>query len=100
MTPRVVTIHQPECFPWLGFVDKAAQADAFVLLDDAQYSKNYFNNRNKVRTAQGWSWLTIPVETKGKPGQTFAEARMEAVGDPNLTRLFAGSMSGDCSTAG
>ena len=76
MTSRVVTIHQPECFPWLGFVDKAAQADVFVLLDDAQYSKNYFNNRNKVRTAQGWSWLTIPVETKGKPGQTFAEAKM------------------------
>ena len=76
MTSRVVTIHQPECFPWLGFVDKAAQADVFVLLDDAQYSKNYFNNRNKVRTAQGWSWLTIPIETAGKASQTFAEAKM------------------------
>ncbi|MEK7388076.1 MAG: WbqC family protein [Elusimicrobiota bacterium] len=76
MSPRVVAIHQPECFPWLGFLDKAAQADVFVLLDDAQYSKNYFNNRNKVRTAQGWSWLTIPVETAGRAGQTFAEAKM------------------------
>ncbi len=76
MTARVVTIHQPECFPWLGFVDKAAQADAFVILDDAQYSKNYFNNRNKVRTAQGWAWVTIPVETAGRASQTFAEAGM------------------------
>jgi len=74
VTAKVVSIHQPECFPWLGFVDKAASCDAFVLLDDAQYSKNYFNNRNKVRTAQGWSWLTIPVETKGRSSQTFAEA--------------------------
>lgn len=80
MTGRVVTIHQPECFPWLGFIDKAAQSDAFVLLDDAQYSKNYFNNRNKVRTAQGWAWVTIPVETKGKSSQTFAEAAMGADG--------------------
>lgn len=80
MTARVVTIHQPECFPWLGFLDKAAQADVFVLLDDAQYSKNYFNNRNKVRTAQGWTWLTIPVETAGKAAQTFAEAGMAGDG--------------------
>ncbi len=80
MTARVVAIHQPECFPWLGFVDKAAQADVFVILDDAQYSKNYFNNRNKVRTAQGWSWLTIPIETAGKAEQTFAEAKMGADG--------------------
>ena len=76
MTARVVAIHQPECFPWLGFIDKAAQADVFVLLDDAQYSKNYFNNRNKVRTAQGWTWVTIPVETAGRASQTFAEAAM------------------------
>lgn len=80
MTSRVVSIHQPECFPWLGFVDKAASCDAFVLLDDAQYSKNYFNNRNKVRTAQGWSWLTVPVETAGRSGQTFAESRLKEDG--------------------
>lgn len=80
MTRRVVAIHQPECFPWLGFVDKAAQADAFVVLDDAQYSKNYFNNRNKVRTAQGWTWVTIPVETAGRSAQTFAEAPMREDG--------------------
>jgi len=80
VTSRLVTIHQPECFPWLGFVDKAAQADVFVILDDAQYSKNYFNNRNKVRTAQGWAWVTIPVETAGKATQTFAEAAMVAGG--------------------
>lgn len=76
MTSRVVAIHQPECFPWLGFIDKAASSDVFVILDDAQYSKNYFNNRNKVRTAQGWSWLTIPIETAGRSAQTFAEAVM------------------------
>lgn len=80
MSRRVVAIHQPECFPWLGFIDKAASCDVFVILDDAQYSKNYFNNRNKVRTSQGWSWLTIPIETAGRAAQTFAEAVMREDG--------------------
>jgi hypothetical protein len=33
-----------------------------VLLDDAQFTKNYFHNRNRVRTKTGSSWITVPVE--------------------------------------
>ena len=57
-----VTIHQPEFAPWLGFFHKVRLADAIVLLDDVQYRKNYFQNRNRVRTSQGATWITIPVE--------------------------------------
>lgn len=56
-----VTIHQPECMPWLGFFDKISCADKFVVLDNVQFRKNYFQNRNKIRTADGWIWFTIPV---------------------------------------
>lgn len=56
-----VTIHQPEHMPWLGFFHKINMADVFVILDNVQYRKNYFQNRNKIRTAEGWSWLTVPV---------------------------------------
>ncbi|MCX5788599.1 MAG: WbqC family protein [Elusimicrobia bacterium] len=73
---RTVAIHQPECFPWLGFLDKARQSDVFIILDSVQYEKNYFQNRNKIRTADGWTWLTIPVETSGKLEQTIAQARI------------------------
>lgn len=66
---RTVTIHQPECLPWLGFVDKARQADVFVLLDCVQYRKDYFQNRNRIRTATGWTWLTVPVASH--PAQTL-----------------------------
>lgn len=75
--PRTVSIHQPECFPWLGFVDKAAQSDVFILLDDVQYEKNYFQNRNKIRTAQGWTYVTIPVLTTGRSKQTLAEVELQ-----------------------
>ena len=60
-----VTIHQPEFAPWLGFFDKVRQADQLVLLDDVQFRKNYFHNRNRIRTAQGWSWITVPIARSG-----------------------------------
>ena len=56
-----VAIHQPEHLPWLGFFDKALKADVFVLLDGVQFRKNYFQNRNKIRTHDGWTWITMPV---------------------------------------
>lgn len=56
-----LTIHQPEHLPWLGFFDKAAQADIFVLLDTVQYRKNYFHNRNRIKGTDHPVWLTLPV---------------------------------------
>lgn len=69
-----VAIHQPESFPWLGFLDKALRCDTFVLLDDVQYEKNYFQNRNKIRISQGWTWVTIP--TTAKLGQRIDEVEI------------------------
>lgn len=57
-----VTIHQPEHLPWLGFFHKICMADVYVVLDNVQFRKNYFQNRNKIRTADGWSWLNVPVK--------------------------------------
>ena len=59
-----VAIHQPQYMPYLGYFDKIARADHFVLLDHVQYKKNEFQNRNKIKTAQGWQWLTVPVRYK------------------------------------
>jgi hypothetical protein len=39
-----------------------AQADIFVLLDTVQYSKDSYTQRVKIRTQNGWIWLTIPIE--------------------------------------
>lgn len=57
----VVTVHQPEHLPWLGFFHKAYRADCIVILDNVQFRKNYFQNRNKIRTREGWQWITVPV---------------------------------------
>ncbi|TKB63071.1 MAG: hypothetical protein E8D48_07265 [Nitrospira sp.] len=56
-----VTIHQPQFLPWLGYLDKIDQADLFIMLDTVQFKKNEWQNRNRIRTAKGWQWLTVPV---------------------------------------
>jgi hypothetical protein len=62
----IVFVHQPEYIPWLGFFDKLARCDAFVIYDDAQYQHGGFHNRNRIRTPDGWNWLTVPI-THGHP---------------------------------
>ncbi|HEQ60092.1 MAG TPA: hypothetical protein ENN74_00625 [Firmicutes bacterium] len=62
MLKVIVTIHQPQYLPWLGYFGKILMADAFVLLDTVQYVKNEWQNRNRLRTPQGWQWITVPVE--------------------------------------
>jgi hypothetical protein len=58
-------ILQPSYIPWRGYFDQISQADLFVFYDDVQYDKNGWRNRNRIKTAQGLQWLTIPVHTKG-----------------------------------
>lgn len=58
----IVTIHQPEHLVWLGLIKKISDSDVFVILDSVQFEKNYFQNRNKIRTKEGWMWLTVPIK--------------------------------------
>jgi hypothetical protein len=60
-----IGIHQLMYLPWLGLFDRILKCDLFILLDNVAYSKNYFLNRNKIKTANGSLWLTIPVLLKG-----------------------------------
>ncbi|MHB8771655.1 MAG: WbqC family protein [Syntrophales bacterium] len=57
----IVAVHQPQYLPWLGYFDKIDRADVFVLLDTVQYKKNEWQNRNRIKTADGWQWITVPV---------------------------------------
>jgi len=72
-----VGIHQPMYLPWCGFFDRISKCDVFVLLDNVQYSKNYFINRNKIKTPSGWSWITIPVLTHGKLNQLIKDVEVD-----------------------
>lgn len=57
----LVGIHQPHYLPWLRYFEKIARADMFILLDDAQYNKNGWQNRNRIKHGGDAMLLTVPV---------------------------------------
>ncbi len=75
----LAAILQPSYLPWLGFFEQMTRADVFVYLDDVQYTKNDWRNRNRVKTANGPTWLTVPVATAGKLEQRIFEAEVSDI---------------------
>ena len=59
---KTVAIHQPAYLPYLGFFSKIHNSDVFVFLDNV--TKNEWINRNKIKTPDGWCWLTVPMVNK------------------------------------
>jgi hypothetical protein len=62
---RTAVVLQPSYLPWRGYFDLVDRADVFVFYDDVQYDKHGWRNRNRVKTANGTSWLTVPVHAHG-----------------------------------
>lgn len=60
---RTVAIHQPNFFPWLGYFNKIARADVFIILDNVQFPKTGGTWINRVQLAiQGApAWITVPI---------------------------------------
>lgn len=61
--------------PWLGYFDKMDRAGCFVLLDNVQYKRREWQNRNRIKTPQGVQWLTVPVS--GEYLALISEVRVE-----------------------
>ncbi len=61
-----VAIHQPNYFPYLGFFQKLAQADVFIILDNVQFVRGGYMNRNRIKGPADVQWLTVPVAKKGR----------------------------------
>jgi hypothetical protein len=73
---RLVGIVQPTYLPWLPFFERMAASDVFVLLDDVEYSKNSFFNRNAIKARQGRQLLTAPVLYRGNSRAKIREIRV------------------------
>jgi len=58
---RTAVIMQPTYLPWVGYFDLMDQADVFVFLDTVQFARRSWQQRNRIRTAKGLEWLTVPV---------------------------------------
>ncbi|WP_221048115.1 WbqC family protein [Methylogaea oryzae] len=77
MTHRTVVILQPGYLPWLGFFDQMLRSDVFVYYDDVQYDKHGWRNRNRIKSATGPIWLTVPVLNSGRHGQKILDVEID-----------------------
>src|SRR5690242_14203824 len=68
-----VAIVQSNYVPWRGYFDLIASVDEFILLDDAQYTRRDWRNRNKIKTPQRPRWLTIAVQVSGRYTQSISD---------------------------
>jgi len=59
-----VAIHQPHYLPWLRYIEKAARSDVFIVLDSVQFTKNGWQNRNRIKSPNGVVLLTVPVHAE------------------------------------
>ncbi len=76
-TPKRAAIMQPTFLPWCGYFALMDAVDLFVFLDDVQFDKRSWQQRNRIKTPNGVIWLTVPVLTKGRRDQTIAEAEIQ-----------------------
>ncbi len=74
-----IAICQPTYLPWMGYFDLIDQVEAFVLLDDVQFEKQSWQQRNRIKTPRGLQWLTVPVIFRGRLGQFIKDVEVRDI---------------------
>lgn len=77
MPPKVLGSVQPAYLAWIPFFQRMRESDVFVYLDDVKYSKNSFHNRNRINTAQGPQYLTVPIRYSGSSSATIRDIEID-----------------------
>ncbi|MGW0333550.1 WbqC family protein [Streptomyces sp. NPDC003011] len=76
----MIYIEQPPFAPWLGFCEALLGCDTIAFYDDVQYTQGGWQNRNRIKTADGLAWLTVPVVRES--GQLIKDTRIAPSFDP------------------
>jgi len=100
----IVTIHQPDFLPWLGFFERWRAGDLLIILDDVQFLRRGWHHRDKIKTPNGAQWLTVPIRKKALYSQKINTVQIDYSRDwqkafletirhsyskaPNFTRTF------------
>lgn len=79
----IVSGHQVAYLPWLGYFHKLSLCDTYVYMDTVQFVKNDWHNRNKIKTPQGWMWLSVPVDKRKTQGKGIHEVAIRGFEEPD-----------------
>jgi hypothetical protein len=74
---KILTAHQTAAYPWCGLIHKIMLADVFCLFDDVVMSNDDYERRNRIKTANGEIWLTIPIKSKGYRDKKLHELEID-----------------------
>lgn len=77
----IVAAHQPHYLPWLGYLDKVAKADVFVVMDDLQFEAQNYQNRQRLKLCGGAEWLTVPLH-RGSQSDRIIDKKIENSANP------------------
>lgn len=77
----ILTAHQPAYLPWLGLFHKIAISDVYCYMDNVQYIKEDWINRNRIKTPDGAIMLTVPVHKKGYMKKLISEIEIDNSAD-------------------
>jgi WbqC-like protein family len=89
MSARTIVVQQPNYVPWIGYFDLMHRADVWVWLDDVQYTKNDWRNRNRIAGRGPGRWITVPVRSRGRFGQSIRETEIDHATDWAAAHLAA-----------
>jgi hypothetical protein len=73
-----LVVSQSNYIPWKGFFDLIRAADLFVVLDNVQFTRSDWRNRNLIKTPAGTRWLTVPVRQRGRMSRAIDEIEVSA----------------------
>jgi hypothetical protein len=75
----MIAVQPPAYFPPLPYTALIQYVDHFILADTFRFRHQSFQKRSKLRNAQGWHWITIPLF--GHPeGAPFYDVEIETGG--------------------
>lgn len=70
----IASIHQLNYFPWIGYFNKVAKSDKFIILDDVQLTDSNMMHRNRYINKNGEiSYITIAFNKKDYMKRSFLE---------------------------
>lgn len=84
-----IAIMQPTYLPWIGYFDLMDQVDLFVFLDQVQFAKRSWQQRNRIKTPKGLEWISVPVRVRGRYLQKINEV---IISDPDFWQVHLRSI--------
>lgn len=77
MRKKIITIHQADFIPWLGFFERLYLSDIYIILDDVQFIRRGWQHRDFIKTKNGKEWLTIPIQKKNNYTSLLKDIRID-----------------------